>query len=215
MPFVELVALPLGSVRMQRGQACPGECGSACRQKQLYAFDPNAVVLGLPARIQPQDGEGKRRINGPLGLLLIHTQDGKGGTPLAQDAARIYGAEGALEVHCVAQFRDGVAGKDACQRSPQVLLIGRPGNSPSGRGAVIPSPADLELRWPRLSELLHHKPQVAIADFRVQHSADSISFRRPQVQQALVVFSRDGVLRICQVEYPGAIFEHQRVAGAA
>jgi hypothetical protein len=66
-----------------------------------------------------------------------------------------------------------------------------------------------------MPQFLYHEAQRAIADFGIQNPPDGIAFRRPQVQQALVLFSRDGVLRICQVEYPGAIFEHQRVAGAA
>jgi hypothetical protein len=44
-----------------------------------------------------------------------------------------------------------------------------------------------------LPEALDHEPEVAIADFGIQYSANDIAIRRPQVKEALVVLSGNGV----------------------
>ena len=62
-----------------------------------------------------------------------------------------------------------------------------------------------------MPQFLYHEAQRTIADFGIQNLPDGIAFRRPQVQQALVVFAGDRVLRICKIEDSGSVFEDHRV----
>ena len=206
VPLVKFVELPLGRIAMEMGQAFPRKGCRTCRQEQLHAFNQDALVFRVAADVEPQNCERERGVDRRLGFLLVHSQDRKSSLPLAQDPARVDGAERTLEVHGVAQFRGRESGEVALQRSPQLLLIGGTGDAASCRRAMVLTAADFQFRGPRVPKLLHHEPQAAIADFGVQNPPDGIPFRRPQVKQAFVVFAGDRVLRVGKVEDPGAVF---------
>ena len=101
------------------------------------------------------------------------------------------------------------------QRSAELLLVGGTGCAASGGGAAIPFPADFQLRGPRLTQPLHDQAKRAIFDLRIQHAPHGVSLGRPQVQQAAVVLSGNGVLGLRQVKGHGAVFQHHGAHGLA
>ena len=80
---------------------------------------------------------------------------------------------------------------------------------------MVVSPANFKFRRTRLPEPLYHEPEIAISDFGVQYSANHIAIGRPQVKKTLVELSGNGVPRVGQIENPGTILEHDRMAGPA
>ena len=63
---------------MQLGHPFSNQCRSSGRHKKTQSLDNQLPRLFLAARIQPQNAEGQRRINGSLGLLAVHAQHGNG-----------------------------------------------------------------------------------------------------------------------------------------
>ena len=100
--LVKFVELPLGRIAMEMGHAFPGKCRSTCRQEQLHAFNQDALIFRVTADVEPENCERESRVDRGLGFLLVHSQDGESSSPLAQNPARVDGAERTLEVHGVA-----------------------------------------------------------------------------------------------------------------
>jgi hypothetical protein len=72
---------------------------------------------------------------------------------------------------------------------------------------MIPAFADFEFGGPRLPEALDHQAEIAIAEFGVEHAAHCVPLGGPEIQQAVVVLARHGVLRVVKVEDAGAVLE--------
>jgi hypothetical protein len=103
----------------------------------------------------------------------------------------------------------------AFQGAPELWLITDPSGFLGSGGAAVAFAADLELGWARLPEALHGETEGSVLDFGIEDAADGVSFRRPQMQQALVVFPGDGVLRLGEIKSQSAVFEHDRARGLA
>ena len=91
----------------------------------------------MAAGIEPEHTEGEGGVDGRLGLVLIDTEQGKGGAALAR-------TEGAFEVQRVAEFRDGKSGEMAFEGATQVLLVDGTDKPAGSRWAVILPLHDLE-----------------------------------------------------------------------
>ena len=65
------------------------------------------------------------------------------------------------------------------------------------------------------AETLHREAQAAVLHLCFQNPAYCIPFRRPEMQQALVVLARDRILRLCQIKGDRTVFEHDRAGGFA
>jgi len=61
-------------------------------------------------------------------------------------------------------------------------------------------PADFQLSSIRLSQPLHRQPQHLVFDFDIQYSPDQVPLRRPEMQQALVVFAGDRIFGLRQIK---------------
>ena len=66
-----------------------------------------------------------------------------------------------------------------------------------------------------MTKALNHQPKAAIADLGVEYTPDYVALRGPDVEQAFVVFARDRVFRVGEVEDTGAIFEDHGMTGSA
>ena len=81
-----------------------------------------------------------------------------------------------------------------------------------GGSTPVTFAADLELAGFRLSHTLHREPEDFILNLGFQHSAHEVSFRRPQMQQALVAFPGDRIPGLGQIEDHGSIFNDNGIA---
>src|SRR5579862_3337553 len=87
-------------------------------------------------------------------------------------------------------------------------LVGGTGGPTRGGGTLVAAAANLQLRGPCLAEFLHHQPEMAITDFSVHNPANGVALGGPEMQNALVVLTRDRIFRLKQVEDNGAVFEY-------
>jgi len=65
-----------------------------------------------------------------------------------------------------------------------------------------------------LSQALHCQPKDFILDLGFQHTPHEVPFVGPQMQQALIAFSGDGILGLSEVENHRAVFNDYGIVGA-
>jgi hypothetical protein len=49
-------------------------------------------------------------------------------------------------------------------------------------------------------------------DFHIEHSPNEVPLRRPKMEQALIVFARNGIFRLRQVKHRSAVIEHDGIS---
>jgi hypothetical protein len=212
VPGFKLVQLPFGSIGMQMRHALAGQRGSSRRQKEFQTLHHDLSRLCYAAGIEPQDAEGQCRVNRKLGFMRIHSQNGEAGLSAMQNPTGINGTKRPLEIDRCGQPRGNVSGKAALQGALQTALVGQARGTFRGGGAAVSLPADFQFARTGLPQPLHRQPQHLMFDFDVKHSPHQISLRGPKMQQTLVVFAGNGVLRLRQIKHRGTIVEHDGVA---
>ena len=114
--------------------------------------------------------------------------------------------------HRRAQPVHGKARKAARQHPLQHLLVRHArGAFCSGRSTVAFA-ANLKLGWFRLSKPLHCQPEDFVLNLCFQNPPHEITFLRPQMQQALVPLTGNGVRRLSQIEDNGTVFDDYCIA---
>ena len=95
------------------------------------------------------------------------------------------------------------------------MLVRGPARSSSRRRPPVAFAANLQLRRPRLPQPLHRQPQRSVLHLSLQHPPHGVPLRRPQMQQAPVVFAGNRILRLRQIKGHGAVFQHNGARGLA
>src|SRR5882757_5823074 len=105
---------------------------------------------------------------------------------------------------------DGPSGKMALQGALHTGGVGNPRGLSRGWGAAVAITVEIEPGRTILSHALHLQAERSALDFRVEHSPHDIALIRPEMQKALVVFARDGILRLGKIERNRSILDHHR-----
>ena len=132
---------------------------------------------------------------------------------MAQEAAGVDGAEGFFEVDAGSEAGDGEPGEVAFEGAAEFSLVGGACRFFCGGRAAVALAADIEPGGTRLSQALDGEAEGAGFQFGVENAADGVAFVRPEMQEALIVFAGDGVLRVGQIERHGAVFKYDGARG--
>ena len=207
--LIEFEKPPFCGGAIQIGHALPHQRRAAVRDYHDESLDQEFSARALAADIQPENGEGQCRVDGSLSLGGIDAQEGECRLALAQQTAGIDGSKGFFEIDAGGQPGNGESGEMPFDHAAQFLLIAGPRCFLGGRRPKVALAANFQLGWTRLAQALHREPQRPGLYFGVEHPPHGIPLRRPQMQQAFVVFAGDGILGPSQIEGDGAILEHQ------
>ncbi len=194
--------------------ALPGQSPCAFGNDQRQAFHHVPLVLRQAARFQPKNSGGQRAVDGRLRFLIVHSHQSQGALPLSHPATQVGWTKRMFEIHAGGEPDDGPSGKVSFERAPQARLVSSPRRSARRGRTLVAIAAEVETCRSILAHALHLQAERRRLDFRIQHAAHEIPFARPQVQQALVVFAGDRILRVRQVERNRTIFHHDRGARA-
>jgi hypothetical protein len=135
----------------------------------------------------------------------------KADCPLRNKPRAHTGPKDRSKSHRRAQPVHGKAGKRRGRTRCSTRGYATRGELRGGRSTVAFA-ANLKLGWFRLSTPLHCQPEDFVLHLGFQNSPHEIPFLRPQVRQALVPLTGNGVLRLSEIEDNGTVFNNYRVA---
>ena len=141
-------------------------------------------------------------------LRGVYSKKSERRLPLFQEPAGIDRTEGFFEVHTGGQPVNSESREMSLNGAVQLMFVTCPCRPFCGGRATVPVPANLQFCRTRLPQLLHRQAQRRTFDLGVDYTPYRVSFGRPEVEQAFVVFARDRVPGLAQIERDSAIFEY-------
>jgi hypothetical protein len=190
--------------------ALPNQSGGSRWQKQLQPFDGELSRIRNAAGIEPQNAEGQRRIDGTL-QSPVYASTAKADCPLRNKPRAYTGPKDR------SKSSTSSAGPRQSQESGAAAPVAALAGTPRA-GRVLQWAFDGRVRcksqacWFRLSKPLHCQPEDFVLNLCFQNPPHEITFLRPQMQQALVPLTGNGVRRLSEIEDNSTVFDDYCIA---
>jgi hypothetical protein len=190
--------------------ALPNQSGGSRWQKQLQPFDGELSRIRNAAGIEPQNAEGQRRIDGTL-QSPVYASTAKADCPLGNKPRAYTGPKDR------SKSSTSSAGPRQSQESGAAAPVAALAGTPRARRVLqwafdVAFAANLKLGWFRLSKPLPCQPEDFVLNLCFQNPPHEITFLRPQMQQALVPLTGNGVRRLSEIEDNGTVFDDYCIA---